>query len=387
MERLFKSVSTYNVAGDMRRRSIDWWLFIAIIPILAASLVTMHSFTGDNSFASHQLIVLTFSIVVFFVMSFVDVRFLRATWVSVALFLGSTGLLVALLILGKVSHGAQSWFSFGSFAIQPSDLAKVVLIIILAKYFSRRHIEIANIRHIIVSGAYAFVFFLLVIVHPDFGSAMIIFFVWLGMVMVSGISKKHLLAMFGVAFLAFLLLWSFGFKEYQKDRIRNFVNPFSDIRGAGYNAYQSAVAVGSGGFLGKGLGYGTQSRLKFLPEYQTDFIFAAFAEEWGFVGIFILFSLYGIIIWRIIVNAMQGATNFEILYGAGVAIFFIVHITVNVGMNMHLLPVTGIPLPLMSYGGTHIFSEFMALGILMGMRRYARPAHKDSIKNEFLGPQ
>ena len=139
--------------------------------------------------------------------------------------------------------------------------------------------------------------------------------------------------------------------------------------------------------MGKGLGYGTQSRLKFLPEYQTDFIFAAFSEEWGFVGIFILFSLYGIIIWRIIVNAMQGATNFEILYGAGVAVFFIVHITVNVGMNMHLLPVTGIPLPLMSYGGTHIFSEFVTLGILMGMRRYARPAHKDSVKNEFLGPQ
>ena len=387
MERLFKSVSTYNVAGDTRRRGIDWWLFLATLPILAASLVTMHSFTGDNSFALHQFIVLIVSITAFFGMSFVDVRFLRSTWVSVVLFLGSTGLLAALFVLGKASHGAQSWFSFGSFALQPSDLAKIVLIIILAKYFSRRHIEIANIRHIIVSGTYALIFFLLVIVHPDFGSAMIIFFVWLGMVMVSGISKKHLLAMFGVAFVAFLLLWSFGFKEYQKDRIRNFVNPFADIHGAGYNAYQSAVAVGSGGLLGKGLGYGTQSRLKFLPEYQTDFIFAAFSEEWGFVGIFILFSLYGIIIWRIIVNAMQGATNFEILYGAGVAVFFIVHITVNVGMNMHLLPVTGIPLPLMSYGGTHIFSEFVTLGILMGMRRYARPAHKDSVKNEFLGPQ
>ncbi len=387
MERLFKSASTYGVVGDTRRRGIDWWLCLAIVPILAAGLVTMHSFTGDNSFASHQLIALAISIAVFFGISFVDVRFLRSTWTSVALFLGSTGLLLSLFILGRASHGAQSWFSFGSFALQPSDLAKIALIIILAKYFSRRHIEIANIRHIIVSGAYALVFFLLVIVHPDFGSAMIIFFVWLGMVMVSGISKKHLLAMCGVAFITFMLLWSFGFKEYQKDRIRNFINPFADIHGAGYNAYQSAVAVGSGGFLGKGLGYGTQSRLKFLPEYQTDFIFAAFSEEWGFVGIFILFSLYGVIIWRIIVNAMQGATNFEILYGAGVAIFFIVHITVNVGMNMHLLPVTGTPLPFMSYGGTHIFSEFTTLGILMAMRRYARPAHKDSVKNEFLGPQ
>ena len=193
--------------------------------------------------------------------------------------------------------------------------------------------------------------------------------------------------MIGIAVVAFILLWSFGFKEYQKDRIRNFVNPLADIHGAGYNAYQSTVAVGSGGLLGKGLGYGTQSRLKFLPEYQTDFIFAAFAEEWGFAGIVILFSLYGILIWRIIVQASRGATNFEILYGAGVAIFFIVHITINVGMNMHLLPVTGTPLPLMSYGGTHIFTEFLALGILMSMRRYSRPAHKDMVKNEFVGPQ
>ncbi len=147
------------------------------------------------------------------------------------------------------------------------------------------------------------------------------------------------------------------------------------------------VAVGSGEMWGKGLGYGTQSRLKFLPEYQTDFIFAAFAEEWGFAGIIILFTLYGIIIWRIIMNAMNGATNFEILFGAGVAVFFIVHMVVNIGMNMHLLPVTGTPLPFMSYGGTHILTEFMALGILMAMRRYSRSTHKDAVNNEFIGPR
>jgi rod shape determining protein RodA len=147
------------------------------------------------------------------------------------------------------------------------------------------------------------------------------------------------------------------------------------------------VAVGSGQFWGKGLGYGTQSRLKFLPEYQTDFIFAAYAEEWGFAGVIIIFLLYGIILWRIIQNAINGATNFEILYGAGVAVFFIVHIVVNVGMNMHLLPVTGTPLPFMSYGGTHLLTEFVALGILMAMRRYSRSAHKDAVNNEFIGPQ
>jgi rod shape determining protein RodA len=290
-------------------------------------------------------------------------------------------------MVGKVSHGAANWFNFGAFSLQPSDFAKLALIIILAKYFSRRHIEIANIRHIIVSGVYAFCFFILVLLHPDLGSAIIMFFIWLGMVLVSGISKKHLFGLIALVAIGFTLLWFVGFKEYQKERIINFVHPLTDIRGTGYNAYQSEIAVGSGGMWGKGVGYGTQSRLKFLPEYQTDFIFAAFSEEWGLAGIFIFFTLYGIIIWRIIVNASRGATNFEILYGAGVAIFFIVHLVVNVGMNIHILPVTGTPLPFMSYGGTHIMTEFLALGILMAQRKFSRPAHKDVVKNEFLGPQ
>jgi len=191
--------------------------------------------------------------------------------------------------------------------------------------------------------------------------------------------------MVGIGIVAFILLWNFGFKEYQKNRVRNFIDPLSDIRGAGYNAYQSTIAVGSGQLWGKGVGYGTQSRLKFLPEYQTDFIFAAFAEEWGFAGVIILFSLYGIIVWRIILNAARGATNFEILFGAGVAVFFIVHIMINVGMNMHLLPVTGTPLPLMSYGGTHLTVELVLLGLLMSMRRYSRSAHTSEVKNEFIG--
>ena len=151
------------------------------------------------------------------------------------------------------------------------------------------------------------------------------------------------------------------------------------------NAYQSTIAVGSGKFLGKGVGYGTQSRLKFLPEYETDFIFAAFAEEWGYVGVLILFILFGIVIYRILISATIGATNFEILYGLGVVIYFMVHFVINVGMNMGLLPVTGITVPFMSYGGSHLLTECASLGILMGMRKYSRAAHKDSMKNEFLG--
>lgn len=368
-------------------KGIDWILFGATLPILAVGLITMHSFSGDASFASHQMISMSVAIVAFFVISNIDVRSIRSSTVSMIIYSVTIFLLLALFTLGKISHGAQSWFSFGDFSLQPSDFAKVALIIILAKYFSRRHIEIANIKHIFISGMYAFIPFVLVLLSPDLGSAMIIGLIWLGMVMISGISKKHLLAMIALALFVFGLLWGFGFKEYQKDRVRNFINPLADIHGAGYNAYQSTIAVGSGGLFGKGVGYGTQSRLKFLPEYQTDFIFAAFAEEWGFAGVIILFGLYGVIVWRIIKNAMVGATNFEMLLGAGIAVYFIVHIFINVGMNMHLLPVTGTPLPFMSYGGTHILTEFIALGLVVATSKYSRAAHKSLAKNEFIGPQ
>jgi rod shape determining protein RodA len=205
------------------------------------------------------------------------------------------------------------------------------------------------------------------------------------MVLVSGISKKHLLLVFIVGATAFGGLWLYAFEDYQKDRIMTFVHPLHDIRGAGYNAYQSTIAVGSGQMFGKGIGYGTQSKLKFLPEYETDFVFAAFAEEWGFIGAIGLIVLYGLVVIRIVVNSMHGASNFETLYGSGLAILFIVHFVVNIGMNIGLMPVTGVVLPLVSYGGSHIITEFAALGILMGMRRYSRAAHRDTAKNEIVG--
>lgn len=379
------SLGTYSITQDTKRVGIDWVLFAATLPLLAAGLMTMNSFSGTSDLFFRQIIWIIISFGAFFGLSFVDFRFLRKTWVSVTLFLVSCSLLTALFVVGKVSHGAASWFHLGFFSFQPADLIKLVVIIVLAKYFSRRHIEIANIRHIIVSGLYALVIFLLVIVQPDFGSAVIVFLIWFGMVLVSGISKRHLFGMMIVGVLVFGGLWGFVFRDYQKARILNFVHPLADIHGTGYNAYQSTIAVGSGQLWGKGVGYGTQSRLKFLPEYQSDFIFAAFAEEWGFMGTLILFVMYGIVIWRIILIAFCGATNFEMLFGAGMAIFLVVHFVINIGMNMQVLPVTGQTLPFVSYGGSHLLTEFVGLGILMGMRRNARVLHKDSTKNEFIG--
>jgi rod shape determining protein RodA len=369
-------------------KKIDWLLFFFIIPIMLAGLFSMKSFIPEGSsvsFFDKQIIWILISLAIFFLFSFIDFRFLKRTDVLVFLFLFFLAILAFLFIVGYVSHGSKSWFNLGNFSLQPAEMMKLVLILILAKYFSRRHVEIRNIKHIFISGLYAAIPFLLVFLQPDFGSAIIIFLIWFGMVLVSGISKKHLLFVFLGGLLIFLSLWFFVFAPYQKDRITNFFNPLADAYGSGYNALQSTIAVGSGQVLGKGLGFGTQSRLKFLPEHQTDFIFAAFSEEWGFVGALLILILFMLVLWRILLLASLGSSNFEILFGMGLAVYFMSHILINIGMNLGIMPITGITLPFMSYGGSHLITEFAGLGILMSMRRYSRHAHKDDIKNEFLG--
>jgi rod shape determining protein RodA len=366
-------------------KEIDWLLFFSAIFIAVAGLITTGSFGESGDYFNKQIIWLIISVCVFFVLSVFDYRFLKRTGVVISIFFLSVLLLLALFVVGKVSKGAQSWFDFGAISFQPADLIKLVIIVLLAKYFSKRHIEIANIRHILISGFYVFVVFALVFFQPDFGSALIIFLIWLGMILLSGISKKHLLAVFLLGSVAFALLWGFMLQDYQKSRIINFIHPLSDIRGTGYSAYQSTIAVGSGQIVGKGIGYGTQSKLSFLPEYQTDFIFAAYAEEWGFLGVLLLFIFFGILLWRVIRIAYYGAGNFEMLFACGVAVMFISHFLVNVGMNIGIMPVTGITFPFMSYGGTNLLTSFIALGILVGMHHYSRPAHREMMKNEFLG--
>lgn len=372
---------------------IDWLLLAATVLLLGAGMVTMISFSnsstagsGGSYFFERQLLWFIVSLAIFFAFSFVDWRFLRRSGVLVTLFFLSCISLLLLIVVGSTFRGAQSWFSLGGVSLQPADFIKLVLILLLAKYFSRRHIEIAHLRHIIVSGVYTLIPFMLVLIQPDFGSAIVFFLIWLGLVIFAGISKKHLFAVFAVGALASVFLWTSVFAPYQKQRILTFIHPLSDIRGTGYSSFQSTIAVGSGQVFGKGVGYGTQSRLKFLPEYETDFIFAAFAEEWGFIGVLLFFLLFGILIWRILRIAMLGETNFETLFGVGLSIFFMSHFVINVGMNLGLLPVTGLTLPFVSYGGSHLLAEFAGLGILMGMRAYSRSYHRDDMRNEFLGP-
>lgn len=366
-------------------RTVDATLFVSTLFVFIAGLLTMSSFQSDDVYFLKQGIWIVVALAVFIGASCFEYRFLKQTRVVLILYSILLSILTLLFIMGHVSKGAQSWFQIAGIAFQPSDLMKLVLIIVLAKYFSRRHVEIANVRHIIVSGIYAFIPFALVILQPDLGSALVLAAIWFGMVLVSGISKKHLFAVIAIGVISFSLAWKLVFKPYQKARIMNFIYPLQDIRGTGYNSYQSTIAVGSGGLIGKGIGYGTQSRLKFLPEYKTDFIFAAYAEEWGFIGACILLFFYALMLYKLATYAVVADSNFEALFTYGVIVWLLTHIVVNVGMNIGIMPVTGIPLPFMSYGGSHLLAESLALGMCVGMYRYARSGHKYQMKNEFLG--
>jgi len=376
-----------RAAGEGARAfaHIDWFVFVSALAISLLGLVTMRSFSAENSFFDKQLVWICIAIAAFFAGSIPEYGFLRRTPVITGLFVVVVFSLALIYFFGAIVKGAQNRFNLGFLSVQPSDPAKLLLVMMLSKYFARRHVEIAAFRHIAVSGAYTLALFILVFFQPDFGSSIIIASIWMGMVLVAGISWKHLLALSIAAIIVLTGLWQYGLQPYQKQRVLTFIHPLADIRGSGYNAYQSTIAVGSGELLGKGIGYGTQSKLRFLPEYQTDFIFAAYAEEWGFIGVLLLFGLFGVLIIRILVIASYGSDNFDMLFGAGIAVYFTSQFIVHVGMNMGLLPITGTTLPFMSYGGSHLVTEYLALGILMGMRRHAKPSIQARDETEIVG--
>lgn len=368
-----------------KRSSVDWILLGSALSLCALGLITMSSFQVSDPFFVRQLVWIAVGLAAFFGAALVDWRFLRRTSVAAGFYGFMLIPLVLLVVVGHAVKGAKSWIAVGTLGIEPAEFVNLALIILLAKYFSRRHIEIKNFRHIIVSGIYAGLVFVLVALQPDFGGAIIVALIWLGMVLTSGLSRKHLFALLAVGAVLFAGMWTFGFHDYQKNRILNFVNPARDIHGTGYNAYQSTVAVGSGQIVGKGIGYGSQSKLRFLPEYQTDFIFAAYAEEWGFVGIIIALALYGVIFWRLLWHAQRGASNFETLFAIGVLCYLAAHTVLHAGINLGVLPVTGTTIPFMSYGGSHVLSEFLALGMMCGMAAYSRVTHPANLERDWAG--
>ncbi len=359
-------------------KGLDAVLLASVIPIMLSGLITMRNFNVagsinySNYFFKRQIIWIFLSLILFFIIRSIDWRFLkRNALLFVIVYMISILLLIFLLLLETKTKGAKSWFDLKYFAFEPTDIAKISIILILAKYFSLRHVEIANIKHIFISGIYAGIPAILTLAQPDFGSASVIFFIWLGMILVSGINKKHLFLIILLAILFMALAWFFVLAPYQKLRIETFINPLLDPRGAGYNILQSQISIGSGMMFGKGIGFGSQSRLNFLPEPETDFIFSAFAEEWGFIGVLFIFTFFGIFLWRIWRVALLEVrtNNFERLFAVGLGFLFFFQFIINVGMNLGVLPVTGLTLPFMSYGGSHLAASFATLGIFSSFSR------------------
>lgn len=350
----------------------DYILFISALVLSSIGLLSLFSTSryGQTNFFTRQLLWLALGVAIFFIFSSIDYRFFKVHFspVLILYLLGILGL-TFVYIFGSSVRGAQSWITLGPLNIEPVEPLKIILILILSKYFLERHVEIYHIKHIIISGIYVLLPATLVIIQPDLGSFLVLMFIWMGMIIISGIRLRHFLILVLIAIILVSLSWSFFLVDYQKDRILTFINPQLDPYGAGYNSIQSLVAIGSGGMLGKGIGNGTQSQLGFLPEAHTDFIFASIVEELGLVTAIAILSLYALIFFRIMKIIQKASDNLGRLIAIGVAIMIFVQISLNISMTLGLVPITGLTLPLISYGGSSLITTFLALGILNSIHR------------------
>lgn len=296
-----------------------------------------------------------------FAISLIDYYNLRSF--SIYFYIIAVLLLVAVLVFGKTVRGTTGWFEVYGFSMQPVEFVKISLIIFLARYYSGVSIKLSPLRHLLLSGLGALVFVILVLLQPDFGSALLLFLLWSGMVVVSGFNKRYFLVIAAVLALTFLSGWFFFFKDYQKQRLMTFFKPTTDSLQEGYNVNQAMIAVGSGGLYGQGIGFGSQSQLKFLPESQNDFIFAVIAEELGFFGVCLVLSFFGIIFYRLIRAAKETNNDFGAFFLLGACILLFIEMFINIGMNIGIMPVVGISLPFLSSGGSAIVASMILIGI------------------------
>ncbi len=362
----------------------DFSFFIPAIFLSVFGLSTIFALGTQNFLFEKQSAIFILGLSLAIIISLIDFSFLKKGHFTFVFYLIMTTLLLLLLFLGKVYNGAQSWFHIFGISFEPVEFAKLSLIFILAKFFHARHMDISHIPTIIVSALYPLILFLLTILHPDLGSALVILGIWGFIVFCSGIPKKYIFGISVIAIALSIFTFEFLLVQYQRDRILNFVTPTRDVRGGGYNVYQSMIAIGSGGLWGKGINFGTQSKLQFLPEYQTDFVFAAFAEEWGYIGVIFSIIIFYFIIFKFLYLAQKTDSNFETLVLIGFAAYFIIHSSVNIGMNLGVLPVTGIPLPFMSSGGTHILVEWIMVGVAASISKNSRRLNREIHQKELF---
>ena len=327
-----------------------------------------------NTAFYHQLGFVIVGLAVLFAVARLDYRFLGGVhWVLYALGIAS---LLLVVFFGRTVNGTKGWFEFGGFQLQPVEFVKIILCIVLAKYFSDHVDNMNSWRLIFMSGLITGAPVVLVMLQPDAGSALLMMGIWFGLLLALPIPRRRIGMLLLVAVVAGVASWFLVLRTYQKDRILNFVSPTRDQSKSGYNVQQAITAVGSGQWIGRGLGLGTQSQLSFLPERQTDFIFASISEELGFVGAGAIVALFAIIFWRMFVLSQRSRDNFSVVLSIGLAMMIFIQVFVNIGMNIGVFPVAGIPLPFISYGGSSLLSSMVAIGLAesLAIRQRILPA-------------
>ncbi len=352
-------------------KQLDWILIACVFLLIVIGLLSIYSSSsGKDDFLNFekQCIFLGVGIFLMFFFSFFDWRVLKEnSYLILILYFFCILGLIGLFFLAPEIRGIQKWYKVGPFSIDPVEFMKIILIILLAKYFSMRHIEMYQVKHIVLSGFYILLPVSLVFFQPDFGSVIILIALWIGILIASGIKLRHFLILFLCGLLILTLCWLFLIKDYQKERVISFLFP-TDPLGAGWSQNQAEIAIGSGGLFGQGIFNGSQTRYGFLPEPQTDFIFAAVAEETGLVGVSAILILYLVLILRIFKIAMSSQSNFPRLFCIGLVIILISQIFIHIGMNLGILPIIGISLPLISYGGSGLITILIALGIIQSIK-------------------
>lgn len=310
--------------------------------------------------SSRQIIYALFGVIIMIIASRNDYKILRSY--SGFLYVFMIISLIIVELVGATRLGATRWIALGPFQFQPSELAKLILIIVLSKFYAQNYEQPNQLKLLVRSLAYTIPVIILVLVQPDLGTAIVLGAIWLVMTLSTRVDKRYIVGMLAIALLAIPLVYP-HLHSYQKQRVETFLNPTADPKGVGYNINQAIITVGSGGLFGQGLSAGSQSQGNFLPSSHTDFIFAVLAEKLGFVGVMVSILLFVVLISRIIINGSRSADRFGSLLCIGIATMFVVHVSVNIGMNLGIMPVVGIPLPFISVGGTSMMVSLFAVGI------------------------
>ena len=364
--------------GFRKLKNLDWILILVSLFLYFLGTMVVYSTTSTSSGFSFLYSQVIFGLVGFFslfILASLDYRFLKN--ITQVLYIAMIFFLLLVLIIGSVTRGATSWIDIGFFRFQPSEPSKLILIICLAKFFSQKGDDMFMFKNFIISMLYMALPVFLVLLQPDFGTAIVMVFIWFGMVIVSGARKLHIFSLITFGLVSIPIIYQFFLKDYQKKRLLNFLNPGLDPQGSGYNVLQAIIAVGSGQMFGRGLGHGPQSQLKFLPERYNDFIFSVLAEELGFAGAILLLILFAILIARLLKASSLSSDNFGSFLAIGMVVWIIFQSFVNIGMNIGIMPVTGIPLPLISAGGSSTISVLAGLGIVLSvLSRHKRLSFK-----------